>query len=255
MARRLRFNGTGSGYNGCPAVHEDLDTGEVIVQGAPLTDPEDIEQLQHLSEGEVAVVVPRELLVDWAPKEQTRQVRTIGLDEFADLFNKFEHTAWRLETRQRYASDEAGERWARFIETGSLDGDAADVPAARRWRDTIRAQVAQGKRVERVRIVDQPATLGQRYLFESAKWNIGLGEDIRNMWRADADRLRLPAEDFWLFDSRLIALLRFDDDDQLTHVDLITEPAEVVRCSMVRDAAWHHAVPREQFAAEMRSDV
>jgi hypothetical protein len=255
MARRLRFNGTGSGYNGCPAVHEDLDTGEVIVQGAPLTDPEDIEQLQHLSEGETAVVVPRELLVDWAPKEQTRQVRTIGLDEFADLFNKFEHTAWRLETRQRYASDEAGERWARFIETGSLDGDEADVPEARRWSDTIRAQVAQGKRVERVRIVDQPATLGQRYLFESAKWNIGLGEDIRNMWRADADRLRLPAEDFWLFDSRLVALLRFDDDDQLTHVDLITEPAEVVRCSMVRDAAWHHAVPREQFAAEMRSDV
>ncbi|MEU5077850.1 DUF6879 family protein [Streptomyces eurythermus] len=125
----------------------------------------------------------------------------------------------------------------------------------RRWSDKIRTQVAQGKRVERVRIVDRPATLGQRYLFESAKWNIGLGEDIRNVWRADAERLRLPAEDFWLFDSRLVALLRFDDDDQLTHVDLITEPAEVVRYSMVRDAAWHHAVPREQFAAGMRSDV
>jgi hypothetical protein len=255
MARGLRFNGTGSGYNGCPAVHEDLDGGEVIVQGAPLADPEDIEQFQYLSDGEVAVVVPRELLVDWAPKERTRQVRTIGLDEFAELCDKFEHTAWRLETRKRYASDEAGERWARFVEKGNLDEDEADVPEARRWRDTIRAQVAQGKRVERVRIVDRPATLGQRYLFESAKWNIGLGEDIRNMWRADAERLRLPAEDFWLFDSRLIALLRFDDDDQLTHVDLITEPAEVVRCSMVRDAAWHHAVPREQFAAGMRSDV
>jgi hypothetical protein len=61
------------------------------------------------------------------------------------------------------------------------------------------------------------------------------------------------AEDFWLFDSRLIALLRFDDDDQLTHVDLITEPAEVVRCCMVRDAAWHYAVPWQQFTAEMRN--
>jgi hypothetical protein len=255
MARRLRFNGTGSGYNGCPSVHEDLDSGEVIVHGSPLTDPEDIAQLQHLSEGEVAVVVPRELLVDWAPKEQTRRVKTIGLDEFSDLFDKFEHTAWRLETRQRYASDEGGDRWTQFIETGSVDEDWVESPEARRWRDTIRAQVAQGKRIERVRIVDQPATTGQRYLFESAKWNIGNGEDIRNMWRADADRLRLPAEDFWLFDSRLIALLRFDDDDQLTHVDLITEPAEVVRCSRVRDAAWHHAVLREQFAAGMHSDA
>lgn len=254
MARRLRFNGTGSVGGGCPSVHEDLDTGEVIVHGPPLADPEDIAQLQHLSQGEVAVVVPRDLLVDWSPKEQTRQVKTIGLDEFADLFDKFEHTAWRLETRRRYASDEAGDRWTQFIETGRVDEDWVESRAARRWGDTIRAQVAQGKRIERVRIVDRPATTGQRYLFESAKWNIRNGEDIRNMWRTDADRLQLPAEDFWLFDSRLIALLRFDGDDQLTHVDLITEPAEVVRCSRVRDAAWHHAVLREQFAAGTRSD-
>ncbi|MFG3101802.1 DUF6879 family protein [Streptomyces sp. NPDC048182] len=254
MARRLRFNGTGSGYNGCPSVHEDVDSGEVIVHGAPLADPADVGQLQHLSEGEVAVVVPRELLVDWSPKEKSRQVETIGLDEFADLFAKFEHTAWRLETRQRYASDETGQRWKQFIEEGSLDPEM-DVPEARRWRDTIRSQVAAGKRVERVRLMDRPATTGQRYLFEMAPWNMGLGEDIRNLWRADADRLRLPAEDFWLFDSRLIAFLRFDDDDQLTHVDLVTEPAEVVRCSRVRDAAWHHAVPRERFAAEMHDDA
>ncbi|WP_432157536.1 DUF6879 family protein [Streptomyces sp. bgisy153] len=255
MARRLRFNGTGSQGGGCPSVHEDLDSGEVIVHGPPLTEPEDVAQLQHLSEGEVAVVVPRELLVDWSPKEQTRQVRTIELDEFADLFDKFEHTAWRLETRQRYASDEAGDRWTQFVETGRVDADWVGSREARRWGDMIRSQVSQGKRIERVRIVDRPATAGQRYLFESAKWNIRNGEDIRNMWRADADRLGLPAEDFWLFDSRLVALLRFDDDDQLTHVELITEPAEVVRCSSVRDAAWHHAVLREQFAAGMRSDL
>jgi hypothetical protein len=157
MARRLRFSGTGSGVTGCPSVHEDLDSGEVIVHGPPLTESEDVAQLQHLSEGEVAVVVPRDLLVDWSPKERTRQVRTIDLDEFHTLFEKFEHTAWRLETRGR----------------------------------------------------------------------------------------------FWLFDSRLIALLRFDEDDQLTHVDLITEPAEVVRCSMIRDAAWHHAVPWRDFLVEM----
>lgn len=36
MTRRLRFNGTGSGVNGCPSIHEDLDTGEVIVHGFPL---------------------------------------------------------------------------------------------------------------------------------------------------------------------------------------------------------------------------
>ncbi|QTD99234.1 DUF6879 family protein [Streptomyces cyanogenus] len=250
MGRRLRFNGTGSSGGGCPSVHEDLDSGEVIVHGPRLTDPEDIAQLQHLSAEEVAVVVPRELLVDWTPKEKTRQVRTIDLDEFSDLFGKFEHTAWRLETRRRYASDEANDNWRQFVETGQADW-TFDNPYCK----TIREQTDHGKRVERVRIVDQPPTTGQLYLLDNAKRNSAMGEDIRNLWRADADRLRLPAEDFWLFDSRLIALLRFDDDDQLTHVDLITEPAEVVRCCMVRDAAWHHAVPWKQFTAEMHSDA
>ncbi|MFD7819482.1 DUF6879 family protein [Streptomyces sp. NPDC059785] len=254
MARRLRFNGTGSDINGCPSVHEDLDSGEVIVHGPPLTDPQDVAQLQHLSEGEVAVVVPQGVLADWSPKVRRRQVRTIDLYEFNGLFDKFEHTAWRLETRRRYASDETTDRWSRFIATGTVGEDSELSPAYNRFGEMIRTQTAQGKRIERVRIVDRPATTGQLYLLDGARWNIGLGEDIRNLWRADADRLRLPAEDFWLFDSRLIALLRFDDDDQLTHVDLITEPAEVVRCSVVRDAAWHHAVPRQRFMARMHSD-
>ncbi|WP_399897101.1 DUF6879 family protein [Streptomyces sp. BBFR51] len=255
MARRLRFNGTGSGVTGCPSVHEDLDTGEVIVHGPPLTDQGDLAQLQHLSAGEVAVVVPRDLLVDWTPKERTRQVRTIDLDEFGDLFGKFEHSAWRLETRRRYASDEKNDRWQQFVDTGEVGDDWADAPEVSWFRDTIRAQTEQGKRMERVRLVDQPATPGQRYLLNCAKGNIGFGEDIRNVWRTDADRLRLPAEDFWLFDSRLVALLQFDQDDELTHVDLITEPSEVVRCCMIREAAWHHAVPWKRFTAEMNADT
>ena len=251
MARRLRFTGTGSEIGGCPSLHEDLDSGEVIVHGPPLTDVEDVAQLQRLSAGEVAVVVPRELLVDWTPKVRTRQVRTVDLAEFGALFSEFEHTAWRLETRRRYASDEAGSRWERFVATGNVVEDSSEGSPVTAFRGIMRAQTAQGKRVERVRFVDDPPTIGQRYLLESAKGNIASGEDIRNMWRCDAARLRLPAEDFWLFDSRLVARLCFDDDDQLTHVDLITEPAEVVRCSMIRDAAWHHAVANRTFVAEL----
>jgi hypothetical protein len=103
--RRLRFNGTGSGEGGCPSVHEDLDSGEIIVHGPPLIDQEDIAQLRYLGEGEVPIVVPRELLVDWGPKDVTRDARIIDLDAFGQLFERFEHSAWRLETRRRYASD------------------------------------------------------------------------------------------------------------------------------------------------------
>ncbi|MFI8324491.1 DUF6879 family protein [Streptomyces sp. NPDC085529] len=242
MVRRLRFNGTGSGGGGCPSIHEDLDSGEVIVHGPPLTDPQDVSQLQHLSEGEVAVVVPRELLTDWTPKDRTRQARIIDLDAFGKLFETFEHTAWRLETRRRFASDELTDTWAQFSAGQPIEWDYEDD-----WCTNVRAQTAQGKRFERVRIVDSPPTPGQLYLMDNAKRNCAVGEDIRNLSRVKADALQLPSEDFWLFDSRLVALLRFDDEDNLVDAELITEPAEVVRYAMVRDAAWHHAVSYREF--------
>lgn len=178
----------------------------------------------------------------------TRQARIIDLDEFEGLFRTFSHSAWRLETRQRYASDEATDTYRQFVETGGVEWDQSDP-----YCELIRSQTMQGKRVERVRIVDQPPTTGQLYLLNNAKRNSRLGEDIRGLWRADVDRLQLPPEDFWLFDSRRAARLRFDGSDHLVNVELITEPAEIVRYSVIRDAAWHHAVPHDEFGAKLSS--
>lgn len=247
MARRLRFNGTGSGVNGCPAVHEDLDTGEVIIHGPALTDPDDIARLRHLGEGEVPIVVPRELLVDFGPKEVHRVPNIIGLDEFDRLFTQFEHTAWRLETRRRYASDEVTDTYAQFTRGEPVDWEGKDAE----WCTERREQTALGKRFERIRIVDNPPTPGQLYLLDNARRNSAVGEDIRQLWRVDAERLQFPEEDFWIFDSRLVARLNFDDADDLVNVELITEPVAVNRYAQVRDAAWHYAIPYETFAADL----
>ncbi|MFF3518770.1 DUF6879 family protein [Streptomyces sp. NPDC002573] len=247
MMRRLRFNGTGSGVNGCPSVHEDLDSGEVIVHGPPLTDPDDIAQLRHLNEGEVPIVVPREVLIDFAPKDVDRAPNIVSLDEFDRLFTQLEHTAWRLETRRRYASDESTETYAQFTHGEPVNWDGVDAE----WCAERQQQVALGKRFERVRIVDHPPTPGQLYLLDNARRNSSVGERILTLTRAHADQLALPAEDFWLFDSRLVARLNFDDADNLLDVELITEPAAVVRYAMARDAAMHHAIPYVEFAAQL----
>ncbi|MDO0933936.1 hypothetical protein QQY66_20440 [Streptomyces sp. DG2A-72] len=246
MPRRLRFNGTDSKNGGCPAVHEDLDTGEIVVQGAPLSEPEDIAQLQHFGVGDTAVVVPRELLVHHGPKEVTRVPELIGLEEFGRLFENFEHTAWHLETRGGYASDREDASYAAFVETGTATWDLDSD-----WCANIRRQTSQGKYVGRVRVVDNPPTEGQLFLLDYAKCNAATGEDVRNLWRADAERLRLPSEDFWIFDSRLVALLRFDDVDTLLDVEVVTEPARVLRYCQVRDTTMHHAVPYDRFAAQL----
>ncbi|MBW8738040.1 MAG: hypothetical protein JF621_13240 [Streptomyces turgidiscabies] len=68
MARRLRMLGTTSDEGKCPTLYEDLDTGEVLVQGKQ-ADAEDIEQMADPLSGETLIVVPRELLTRFAPKE------------------------------------------------------------------------------------------------------------------------------------------------------------------------------------------
>ncbi|WP_330349554.1 DUF6879 family protein [Streptomyces sp. NBC_00582] len=247
MARQLRFNGTGSGVNGCPSVHEDLDTGDIIVHGPVLTDPDDVAQLRHLGEGEVPIVVPREVLVDFGPKEVNRVPDIIGLDEFDQLFTRFEHTAWRLETRRRYASDETTDTYAQFTRGEPVNWDGVDAA----WCAERRDQTALGKRFERVRIIDTPPTTGQLYLLDNARRNSAVGEIILSLPRSDAERVGLPQEDFWIFDSRLVALLNFDDADNLVNVELIREPAAVLRYAMARDAAMHHAIPYDEYAARL----
>ncbi|MDH2389434.1 hypothetical protein QCN29_11635 [Streptomyces sp. HNM0663] len=244
--RRLRFNGTDSKNGGCPAVHEDLDTGEFIVQGRPLTDPDDIAQLQHFGPGDAAVAVPRKLLVNHGPKEMERVPDLIGPDEFGRLFHTFKHSAWHLETRRGYASDREDAGYAEFLATGEapLDLDSE-------WCTNIRRQTDSGKYVGRVRVVDNPPTEGQRFLLSYARCNAATGEDVRNLWREEAVSAHLPEEDFWVFDSRLVAVLRFNDEDIFHDVEIVTEPAKVLRYCQVRDAAVHASIPHGQFAARL----
>ena len=66
---RLRMLGTTSDDGKCPTLYEDLDSGEIVVQGYTVTDPEDLAQLQNILDGESFVRIPRELLTRFGPTE------------------------------------------------------------------------------------------------------------------------------------------------------------------------------------------
>ncbi|MFD7774247.1 DUF6879 family protein [Streptomyces sp. NPDC059753] len=241
MTRRLWKVGTNSGNNGCPTLYEIPGTDRYVVQGDRVTDSGELGQLDNLTADEGAVTVPRELLANFGPKEPMHVPQFITFEEFDGMFTSLKHSAWRLETRRRYASDEDTDTYAQFLAEGRVDWDLNDP-----WCVERRDQKALGKRFERVRILDEPTTEGQRYLLDNARRNTAAGEDIRVISRALADEHRLPAEDFWIFDSRVVALLHFDDADQMTGVELITNPVDVVRYEQIREAAWHYAVPYDQ---------
>lgn len=117
------------------------------------------------------------------------------------------------------------------------------------WLRMIREGTAEGRRVARVRVVDLPMSEWNRYSYALAEHNINAGEDIRYLARDQAPA-GLPGYDYWLFDSSKLVVMRFDDADRFVGGELVEDPSWVVRANYWRDAAWHLAVRRDDFASE-----
>lgn len=131
-----------------------------------------------------------------------------------------------------------------------LAGEPDDLPWMQDWLSMIRAATAQGKRFRRVRVVSVPLSEYNRFGYALARHNNAAGEDIRYIIRNDAQTVGLPNHDYWLFDSRTLALMHFDDDDRFTGAQILDDAAVIVQHNYWRDAAWHHAVRRDDFATE-----
>ena len=70
------------------------------------------------------------------------------------------------------------------------------------------------------------------------------------MERTQAQAAGLPNHDYWLFDSSKLIRMHFDDADRFQGGELIEDPIVIVEHNYWRDAAWHHAVRRDDFATE-----
>jgi hypothetical protein len=171
----------------------------------------------------------------------------ISGEAFGELFSSFEHTAFRLEPRERYNSPGEQEPLRRF-----LAGEPDDLAWNRRWLDLMAEHAANGRIVSRVRVVSVPLSDYSRFGLYCAQYANQSGEDIRYLDRADASGL--PDFDYWLFDSKRAARLHFDDDDQMLGAEIITDPKVMVELSAARDGARHRSVSREEFVARLAKE-
>jgi hypothetical protein len=114
----------------------------------------------------------------------------------------------------------------------------------------IRAAAAKGKRFHRVRVVTMPLNDYGRFGLYCAQHTNAAGEDIRYLERGQAEAEGLPGYDYWLFDSRQVVRMHFDDADIFLGAEVIEDPAMIVEHNYWRDAAWHRAMRRDDFAAE-----
>lgn len=156
-------------------------------------------------------------------------------DHLDQLFGSFTRSAWRWECQGEYAVDAAKlQRWR--------DGLAPDLEAKRPWLDYIRSITEAGKMWQRVRMLTDPLTEYLRWLLEQTQTNVDAGEDIRWVDGNRARELGMPDYDFYLFDEKRVAIMRFDDDRLLCHVEVIDSTKIVEQHQRFRDIAWPHAI-------------
>jgi len=161
-------------------------------------------------------------------------------------FETFEHTAFRLETRDVYIVGTEQERFERFV-AGEREDDRHPAHFDD-FRMLIRRLTGEGKRMERVRLVTEPLTEYSRWLLHVTQHNVAAGEDVRYLSRSEAEQLGITYDhDYWLFDSQVAQLFNFDGSGRVVGRELVEEPATIVSYSHIRDAVWHYAVKWEVF--------
>ncbi|WP_370468549.1 DUF6879 family protein [Streptacidiphilus sp. P02-A3a] len=163
--------------------------------------------------------------------------------EFGQLFRTFEHTAFRLETRDQYKSANESEALRQFVA-----GEPVELGWFQNWLGMIRDASDKGRRFSRVRVVSLPLTDYSRFGVYCSQHTNAAGEDIRYLPRGEV--AELPDYDYWLFDSRKLVRMHFDDDENFLGGEIIEDPAVIVQHNYWRDAAWHYAVRRDDFATD-----
>ncbi|MGF1427681.1 DUF6879 family protein [Kitasatospora sp. LaBMicrA B282] len=161
-------------------------------------------------------------------------------DEFNRLFQQFESSAFKMETRDRYNVDGERDEFRAFLDGKEMPEDWEDSP----W---VRSMIEAGKTLQRVHILRSPLT---DYLRFELGWgyvgNLRAGEDIRIIDLADRNIAGLPDHDFWLFDDAKVYRMHYGDDDEFLGAEPLSQDS-LEKYRAYRDTSWENATPYSEY--------
>ena len=163
-------------------------------------------------------------------------------DEFDNLFQTFERSAFHLEVQDSYHTPEESGPFELF-----LNGDHDDFEWQQPWLDLVRMTTRAGKKITRARVVTVPHVDYTRWGLTVAERNIAAGEEIRWLPRHLIDSAELTTDDYWLFDDERVVFTIFEPTGRFAGGAATVDPVIVVHCRMVRDRVWRAAVPHEEY--------
>lgn len=137
----------------------------------------------------------------------------LSMQQFAELFSKFERTAFRIETLPVYSVDGERDRLAGF-----LDGELLPPDSNEQWAQQIASSTAAGKKFARVHVIDHNISPYIRFEIEYYYvFNCKAGEDIRFVFREDVKDLTYT--DTWLFDDSIVVDMSYTESGELLYIN------------------------------------
>lgn len=168
-------------------------------------------------------------------------------DDFANLFGRFQHEAFRLEVQSTYVVDYERQAVEDFLRGEPLPGD--QYPWFADWLNQIHKATIEGRRVSRVRITDDPLTPYQRFEAYLAPWNIAAGESLRYLTRDKAKEIGLPTTtDWWLFDQKHLAVMKFSPRGEAQGGTIVDDQLILDQHCAWRDLAVRNSTPSAEGA-------
>jgi len=171
-------------------------------------------------------------------------VRLLQGPDFWNIFQRFEKSAFHLEVEDAYHTPDESEPFQKF-----LNGEPDDYEWHKPWLELVRSVTANGRRVERVRVVTVPHVDYTRWGLTVAPLNIGAGEEIRWLPRHRLAGVEVTADDFWLIDRQRVVFTVFTPDGTFSGGAETLDPVIVERCNRVRDKLWALAIPHAEYAS------
>lgn len=165
----------------------------------------------------------------------------ISSEEFGAMFETYERSAFRMETRQIYTMPAEQPNLARF-----LAGEPKPEGHNASWHELVRVNIAAGKTMQRLKIVRRPFTDYTRYLMSwGVPGNAEAGEDYRILDLTERE-FGMPEQDYWIFDESTVILLNFNPDGTLVE-RRVAESADFDKYTHWRDIALPEAVPFVEY--------
>lgn len=163
----------------------------------------------------------------------------LTFEQWMGELRAIDRCAYHLERQPYYAVElDVYQRWC--------EGDRSppvDEPGFAEWYELLCDHTAGGRRVARVRVVEEPPTTYQEFERWCGRWNTAHGEEVRSVPRSVAEHAGLVepgrrSNDWWLLDEARLMVMPFDADGRLGAPSIVTDRRAVTAAL----AEWRIAV-------------